>query len=122
MRVTKIGGITLKYKLYKTSKETPNTVEAQTFTTLSGTKVVFAREIITPEFTIESKANGWIHDDTRDQLLTLFNNIGTEFVVEYDDGSTENCIFDYSNPPVFTPLFEGSCWSTATLNLIKVNP
>ena len=84
-----------------------------------GTHIVYVAEIKTPYITLDSKQYGWITETQRLALVAMRKQLGSTFLLTYDDLTTDTVRFAHEKEMVFTPLFEGSKKYTAIIPLAK---
>jgi len=119
-RAKGLGALTLTYMLWVDEYEKPNHIMSEAQMSADGNHIVYQAEIFTPYRTLTSKRHGWLTEDDITALKTMYSQLDTNFVLIFDDETTESVRFAHEKPLVFTPLFEGSDYYTAVIPLAKV--
>ncbi len=119
-RAVSIDAVTFDYKLYVSELNAPDNILSEVNISESGMHIVWQSEIQTPYITLVSKEHGWIYQDTKDALLAQYAQLGTTFLLTYDDASTDTVRFAHEKGIVFIPLYEGACIYTAEINLAVI--
>jgi len=117
--VKKIGDIELQYGLIVKEDKQSDNVIAETSRSADGSIIIFTQDNPTPKITAESLTNGWIKEVDVIALNEFFDTIPDDFIIEYLDESEENVIFAFSEPPTFSPIFDGSDWYIGTVTFYK---
>ncbi len=121
-RAKKIGTETFAYPLWVAEFEKPADVMSEMRMSASGKHIVYAKRIQTPYITLVSKEYGWLTEANVAALKAQFEVIdGTTYTLTYDDDTTETVRYAHEKGIEFTPLYEGACWYTATINLAVVD-
>ena len=122
-RVKKIGNVEFTHNTLFIKEEMGGAgVQAESFLTGDGSRVVYELEIKTPYLTAYSGTYGWIDESQRAALVDMWNDVGAVTTVTYADDTVENVRMarEKAGEFVFTPLFEGACKFTATIPLCKL--
>lgn len=128
MRIAKIGGITLDYKLWVDNHQSSKGVEAEVVKNLDGGVIVFEqlRRISSDNIVLMSGEDGWQKTTTVEALVALSNgSLGASVVIEDEDGGTFNARFRHEQTGgavqfsrlVQSKLFD---WYTGTIFLARV--
>lgn len=96
MRIAKIGGITLDYKMWIDGYSSSENVITEVVKNLDGGVIVFEqpRRTSSKNVTLVSNSDGWQSKATVDALVALANaSLGQTVVIEDEDGGTFNARF-----------------------------
>lgn len=118
--VKSLGSLIFRYKLFVMQHDSPDTYLEETRLTGAGTTVAFVTTLANPLITLESRGNGWLTDTEKDSLQSMYDVVGAEYTLTYDDDTTDTVVFAYSEDFKFTPVVEGCNEYTATITLRKV--
>lgn len=119
-KVKQINTIVLLHQLWIKEEEEPNTVISEVALSGAGTHVVFQAVMNTPYITLISKEYGWLSEDNMNDLKILYNQLGATFDITYSDDTTDTVRVAHEKGIVFTPIYEGACYFSVTINLAKV--
>jgi uncharacterized membrane protein len=119
-KAIQLGSIKFDSPLWVLEYETPSDISASMVMTAANTHVVYESEINTPYITLISKANGWIEETTKNDILALYSDLSvTDLVLTYSDTSTDTVRIAREKGITFAPIYEGACVYTTTINLAK---
>lgn len=121
LRAKSLSGIEFTHNtLFIQEEFEKDNIMSEMYMSAAGTHIVYEAPINTPYITLDSKEHGYILDDQKDLLEAMWVNIGTTYVLEFDDLSTINVRFAREKKMTFNPLFEGSKKYRAIIPLAKI--
>jgi len=116
----KLGSIVFDEPLYVREYDNPDETLAEMGMSAEGTHIFFASDIKTPYITLESRGNGWQNQNTVEAIKTAIKNYDLEYILEFQDGSTEKTRIAIEKKPSFSPLFDCSIIYNIELTLAKI--
>ena len=121
-QVIEIAGVVLVDPLYVREYESPHHLISKKEVSGAGSDLVYVREIVTPEITLESKESGWVSQSDVDMIRALFYNYTNSFLIKYVDGTTEEVRAgtERESELAFIPLFECSLDYRVVIPLSKI--
>lgn len=120
-RAKQLGNVVFqKNSLFVKEEMEGSKVMAEMKMTSAGTHVVYEVPITTPYITLDSGMYGWIDDSQRQELIDMWNNIGSTYTLTYTDNTTDTVRMAREKRLVITPLYEGCDTFTAVIPLAKV--
>jgi hypothetical protein len=104
MRVKQIDSIKFQFGgLYWAEYNNSRMIISTEITTLKGNRVVFEDEIKYKNITLESKNNGWITKEEKEQLINLANNsLGKTYEIVLEDNTVKTVRFRHIPNAVIT--------------------
>ena len=118
-RVKRLGNVTFWQTIF-TNEETQSTkVQAKARRCSDGSLVVYEQKI-KPYIILDTGSNGWIDDEQRSQIVEMFNEMGTTYELEYDDGSTITVRPAREKKLNLKPIFEGAGEFLGTIPLAVI--
>ena len=117
-----LGGVTFDYPLFVKEYDSPTYDKMATMRmSAARTHIVYVADVVTPYITLESRDDGWMSQPVVDALKALISNIGAEYQLVYDDGTSDTVRVAHEARIQFTPLFDCSLEYTSTITLAKTN-
>ena len=86
----------------------------------AGTDIVSMAMNYTPTITLSSAEDDWLSLQNITDIQALCGEIrDTPLTLFYDDGSSEEVLFDHTKPPTFNEIMTGTCFYYGTVTFSK---
>ena len=122
-KVIKIGTIILTYPMWVEESLQDTNVSSVEINNVDGGKIVFNQYIrnSAQNVTLISKDSGWQKEDIVADLISLANSsIDTDIQIQYNDLTTENVRFNYTQAVQFDPIYEGADYYKGKIKFRKI--
>ena len=120
-RVTQIGDVVLTSPMHVEEFYSPEAIIASTERAIDGNFLFWEQLNPFETRTLVSMESGWQLFDVKELIIAQYKQLATLFTLHYSDGTTETVRYNHSEGISFTPLWEGSEYYTAKINLVLAN-
>ncbi len=120
LRAKKLGNVEFNHNtLFIEEEFIPANVEGEEIPSAAGTYIYYAATIETPHITLDGRSYGWVTDEQRIELISMWASLGTLYLLTYNDDSTNTVIMRPDKAPEFKEIYEGACRYNAKIYLTK---
>lgn len=110
MRVKQLGAVVFENNtIFVDESFNPKNVLSEMRMSGAGTHIVYESAINTPYVTLNSMEYSWVTKEQKTALELMWEALGVNYVIIYEDDSTADVRMAREKDLVFTPLSEGSC-------------